>query len=56
MVELVRLSYSVCVWLYVQDLVGGMAVFPALFVDLGVVLNLYSPDLGNQDSISTLAL
>lgn len=49
-------SYSVCVWLYVQDLVVGMAVFPELFVGLGVVLNLYSLDLGIQDSISTLTL
>lgn len=49
-------SYSVCVWLYVQDLVGSKAVFPELFVGLEVVLNLYSPDLGNQDSISTLTL
>lgn len=47
-------SYSVCVWLYVQDLVVGMAVFPELFVGLEVVLNLYSLDLGIQDSISIL--
>lgn len=49
-------SYSVCVGLYVQDLVGGKAVFPELFVGLGVVSNLYSLDLGSQDSISTLTL
>lgn len=49
-------SYSVCVLGYIQDLVGGKAVFPELFVGLGVVLNLYSPDLGNQDSISTPTL
>lgn len=51
-----KMSYSVCVWVYIQDLVGGKAVFPELFVGLGVVLNLYSPDLGNQDSISTPTL
>lgn len=49
-------SYSVCVWVYVQDLVGGKAVFPVQIVGLGVVLNLYSLDLDNQDSISTLTL
>lgn len=49
-------SYSVYVWLYVQDLVDGKPVFLALFVDLGVVLSLYSLDLGSRDSISTLTL
>lgn len=49
-------SYSACVCLYVQDLMGGKTVFPALSVDLEVVLNLYSLDLGNQDSISTPTL
>ena len=35
---------------------GGKAVLPALFVYRGKVLNLYSPGLGNEDSISTLTL
>lgn len=47
--------YSECV-LYVQDLAGGRAVFLELFAGVGVVLNLYSLDLGIQDSISTPAL
>lgn len=49
-------TYSVCVLLYVQDLMGGKAVFPELFVGLGLVLNLCSLDPGNRDSISTLTL
>lgn len=48
--------YSVCVLLYVQDLAGGRAVFLKLFVGEGAVLNLYSLDLGIQDSISTPTL
>lgn len=50
------LSYSDCVWLYTQDFVWSKAVFQELFVGVGEVLDLYSPDLGNQDSISTLTL
>lgn len=34
----------------------GKPVLPALFVDMEVVLGLYSLDLGNLDSISTLTL
>lgn len=49
-------SYSVCVWLYVQDSARSMVVFRELFVGVGVALNLYSLDLGIQDSISTPTL
>lgn len=48
------MSYSVCVWVSIQDLVGGKTMLPALFADLWVALNPYSWDLCTQDSISTL--
>lgn len=49
-------SYSVCVWLHVQGLVNGKAVLLELFAGKKAASNLYSRDLGNQDSISTLTL
>lgn len=49
-------SHSVCVWVYIQDSMGGKAGFPELFVGLELVLSLCSLDLDNRDSISTPAL
>lgn len=50
------MSYSECAWLYIRDLVLGTVAFLQLFVGAGAASNLYSPDRGSQDSISTPTL